>query len=336
MLASTRASEDTAKPVIARTASPRRMPSLDALRAFEVAARRLSFTVAADELCVTQGAVSQRIKALEAELRMPLFLRMRTGLSLTPQGEQLAHGVRQALHRIAEALDGLAPAVPAALEISGRLAISVLPSFASCWLMPRLSRFQARYPGIEVQVFADPRIIDLHGSDIDMALRFHTGAYPGLVTSRLMGDSVAPVCSPSLLARLGPIDTLEALAAAPILHDALTASDASGSGWTSWLAHAAAHGLGDASGMLLQFETGQSFNQADLTLEAAALGLGVALGRASLAGAHLASRRLVRLPFPAAPTRYAYYMVATEAAAATAVVRAMQDWLLGEAADSGW
>jgi LysR family glycine cleavage system transcriptional activator len=307
----------------ARAAAPgRRMPSLDALRAFEVAARRLSFTAAADELCVTQGAVSQRIKALELELGVALFDRVRTGLVLTPQGEALAQGVRQGLHRIAVALDGLGePGAGAVVE--GRLALSVLPSLASCWLMPRLPRFQARHPGIEVQVSADPQYIDLAARpEIDLALRFGDGNYPGLVSARLMGDSVTPVCSPSLLARVGAIDSVAALAGVPVLHDAPTESDASGSGWQSWLVHVGAPGL--------KLPAGQRFNQAALTLEAAALGLGVALARASLVAEHIAARRLVRLRLPSVPTAYSYYAVATPAAASRAPVQAMLEWLVAE------
>jgi LysR family glycine cleavage system transcriptional activator len=290
----------------------RRIPSLDALRAFEVAARRLNFTEAAEELCVTQGAVSQRIKALEAEIGEALFVRGKGGLTLTPTGGRLAERVREAMDRIQAAF---------AEDIVPRpLRVSVLPSFASCWLMPRLHRFMLRHPTIRVELLAQGEVVDLRKADIDLAIRFGPGHHHGLMSQRLMGDSVVPVCAPRLLALYKAPLSPDDLADMPILRDAPTEHDGSGTDWTTWLAQVGAPHVG--------LGPGQLFSQADLTIEAAARGLGVALARESLLGEHLASGRLVRLALPAMPTRYAYHLIWRDAAgAATETLRA---WLQAE------
>src|SRR5215469_7454612 len=212
-----------------------RMPPLDSLRAFEAAARRLSFTQAAEELYVTQGAVSQRVKALENDLKVQLFRRLTRRLELTAEGERLALGVREGLERIVNAIADIDS------QAKGRaLTVSVLPSFAARWLMPRLPRFHELHPEIDVQVVADGRPLDLDLSGLDSAIRFGHGKYPGLQTVYLMPDSVVPVCSPKLLAGRAPIRTVADLMALPLLHDTPTESDHSKSDWASWLAHVGA------------------------------------------------------------------------------------------------
>lgn len=293
----------------------RKVPSLNALRFFEVAARRLSFTEAADELCVTQGAVSQRIKALEAEFGELLFHRRKSGLALTLAGERLALGVREAIERIQAALDG-GDARPRPLKVS------VLPSFASCWLMPRLHRLAAQHPATCVELLAQGEVIDLQEADIDLAIRFGPGRYRGLDCQRMMGDSVVPVCAPGLYARHGEPRTPGDLARMPILYDSPTEQDGSCTDWASWLDQVGSAHVG--------LKPGQRFSQADLAIEASARGLGVALARVSLIGEYLAAGRLVRLPMPSVPTSYAYHLVwRAETGVAT---EALRRWLLSEAA----
>jgi LysR family glycine cleavage system transcriptional activator len=291
---------------------------LDGLRAFEVAARRLSFTEAAEELLVTQGAVSQRIKALERELGVLLFDRLARGLALTEEGERLAHSIRAGLEQIDRAL---AQVVRAKAE--GPLILSVLPSFATRWLVPRLYRFTRRCPEIHVQVLSELALADLRSSRVHAALRFGGGDYPGLSTTTIMGDAVVPVCSPGLLAAGEPVRAPADLARLPILRDSSTEGDGSGTDWASWLAFVGASGL--------RLPEGQRFDQADLVIGAAASGLGVALARISLIGADLAANRLVRLPFPAMPTPYSYHLVSTHVMGRNPKLVALREWLLAEA-----
>ena len=298
-----------------RRSSSRRLPSLDALRAFEAAARRLSFTEAAAELHVTQGAVSQRIKLLEQELGRALFDRTPRGLCLTGAGETLAHGVAEGLERITLALAGLD-----ATGLAGALEVSVLPSFATRWLVPRLNGFSRHHPEIEIRIHAQGQVVDLRGAEMDAAIRFGTGAYPGLAVTPLMGDAVVPACSPELIARHGPPRDIAALMRMPLLHDTPTETDRSGSGWPSWLAHVGAASLAPRGGTRL--------SQADLVIEAAMRGLGVALVRTSLAEADFRTGRLVRLWPAAAPTAYSYFFVCRPEALASARVRTFRDWLL--------
>jgi LysR family glycine cleavage system transcriptional activator len=296
----------------------RRLPPLDALRAFEAAARHLSFTRAADEIHVTQGAVSHRVRALEAELGVPLFRRLTRRLELTEAGEALALAVRRGLDEIAGALGALdrggAP--------DGPLRVSVLPSFAARWLVPRLARFRARHPGIETRIAAESALADLHGGGADVAIRYGRGRYPGLDAEFLMGDAVLPACSPALLREFGPLDGAEAAARFPLLHDSTAETDGSGADWCNWFAHA---GRPD-----LPCHAGQRLSNAVLALEAAAAGLGLALGRQSLVEEDLASGRLVAPLRLTAPTAFSYWLVSLPEGACAARVLAFRAWVLEE------
>jgi len=298
--------------------SLRRQPPLDSLRAFEAAARRLSFTEAAEELHVTQGAISQRVKSLELDLRVPLFRRLTRSLELTPWGERLFRGIRPGLDRIAHALAEFDQQ-----SETGALTVSVLPSFARLWLLPRLPRFRELHPEIDVQVLADGQAVDLNLSGPDFAIRFGHGKYPGLAATYLMPDSVQPVCSPKLLASHPPIETVEDLVALPLIYDTPTETDHSKSDWRSWLTHLGAGAIALPPGL--------GFNQADLAIDAALLGLGVALARTSLIADELAAGRLVRAYPCAAPTAYAYYLLCRPWSAGRTRIAHFRDWLLGEA-----
>jgi LysR family glycine cleavage system transcriptional activator len=297
-----------------------RLPSLDALRVFEAAARHASFTRAAEELHVTQAAVSHRIQALEAELGATLFRRLTRRLELTADGERLAQGVREGLEWIVRAVSDLDRRSDA-----GPLTVSMLPSFASRYLIPRLPRFHSAHPEIEVRVLADGDSVDLIADvGTDLAIRFGRGQYPGLAVTLLMPDSVVPVCSPQLLEQHGPVDTVNALLDMPLLLDSAAERDDSGSGWKSWLAH-----IGAAADDR-RVEIGPRFSQAHLAIEAAILGQGVALARTSLAGDDLASGRLVS-PLPqSAPTAFKYFLVCRPEAAQWRKVICFSEWLIGE------
>jgi LysR family transcriptional regulator, glycine cleavage system transcriptional activator len=298
-----------------------RLPALESLRVFEAAARHVSFTKAARELSVTPAAVSQRVQSLEAELRLVLFRRLTRRLELTRDGERLAAGVREALERIARALgdlDGRADLGP--------LTVSMLPSFAARWLIPRLQRFRLTHPDIEIRISADDRSTDLWAADgPDLAIRYGLGRYPGLATFPLMPDSIGPVCTPELLARHAPARTVDALLAMPLLHDSVAERDDSGTCWQSWLEH-----LGFARDDR-RLAAGLRFSHAHFAIQAALLGQGVALARTSLAADDLATGRLVRAWPEVAPTNYRYFLLCRPETADRRKVACFRDWLVGEA-----
>lgn len=288
----------------------RRLPSLNALKAFEAAARHESFTRAADELAVTQGAVSHQVKALEQELGLRLFLRERQRLRLTPAGRRLLDVARDAFDRIADGTERLRAA-----ERSGGLAISTSPNFAAKWLAPRLGAFAEAHPEIELRLSATLQHVDFAREDVDLAIRHGEGDWPGLSVTRLCREELFPVASPALARRLrAPSD----------LKRATLLRLEGGRDWAAWL---------DAAGVAgVDLERGPVFNQASLQLDAAAAGQGVALARSALADWDLRGGRLVR-PFAlaiAAP--YAYWIVCPRPKAKQPKVRAFTAWLLAEAA----
>jgi LysR family transcriptional regulator, glycine cleavage system transcriptional activator len=305
-----------------KTTSDRRLlPPLDALYVFSVAARHRSFTTAAAELHRTQSAVSHRIKGLEAEVGVQLFRRGRDGLTLTAAGEALAAQVARSITELARAVAEIGHA-----GASRRLRVTMLPSVASRWLMSRLPRFCEQHPEMEVQVIADPDILDLRSEGIDLAIRFGHGRYRDHATTLLMRDRVLPVCSPELIARHGPVATFDALLSLPLLHDSSTEGDGSLSDWRSWLDE-----LGRAD---LPCQVGQRFSHAGLSIEAAIIGMGVALARLSLVTDHLARGELIS-PFPlTTATAFSYYLVALPEAAALPKVVLFSQWLQAEAGDT--
>lgn len=294
------------------------MPSIDSLYVFAVAARHLSFTAAAAELHRTQSAVSHRVKALEEEIGTRLFERSARGLELTAPGQALARQVDQAISDISRTLAGLGRAAQ-----PRKLRITLLPSVASRWLVPRLPRFFAQHPDIEVQVIADARVLDLRAERIDLAIRFGHGRYRGHVATLLMCDRVLPVCAPHLLAGRAAITTIEALLELPLLHDSGAEGDGSLSDWHSWLDQ-----LGCSD---LSHRAGQRFSHAGLAIEAAVLGVGVALARLSLVTDHLASGALLCPLALSTATAFAYHLVALPQVAALPEVLLFSDWLRTEA-----
>jgi LysR family glycine cleavage system transcriptional activator len=298
-----------------------RLPSLNALRAFWAAARHGSFVAAAEELFVTASAVSLQVRQLEQELDQKLFERTPRGLSLTADGAAILPGISDAFQRLQETLLS---------NHGGRgqaqiLTLSVAPSFATKWLLPRLDRFHATNPGIDVRVLATTELTDFKKDSVDLAIRYGRGGYAGLVSELLMRESVFPVASPKLLAAHGGADVESLLRAAPLLHDDSPDQDDTCPDWTSWLKAA---GFGDVDA-----QRGSRFNQSIFVLEAAANGLGIALAKASLVQQDLLSGRLQRIGADNVPIEFAYFLVNPAERLQRPGVDAFRTWLRREIAN---
>jgi LysR family transcriptional regulator, glycine cleavage system transcriptional activator len=292
---------------------PRRLPPLNALKAFEAAARHESFTRAAEDLCVTQGAVSHQVKSLEAELGVKLFNRHRQRLVITEAGRAYLIVVRDAFDRIADGTERLLQR-----QSGGALTVSTSPNFAAKWLVHRLGRFAEAHPEIDLRVSASLHHVDFAREDIDLAIRHGDGTASGLHVTRLCAEELFPVCSPKLLNGGNRLRDPSALGRFTLLH----VNDREG--WSQWLDFAGVTGVDLSRGPVL--------NQASMAIDAAVDGQGVALARTALAAWDLIGGRLVR-PFEMAmPASYAYWIVCTKAAAKLPKILAFNDWLLTEAA----
>ncbi len=295
---------------------PRRLPSLNALRAFEAAARLESFTKAAQELCVTQGAVSHQVKALEAELGMRLFQRERQRLVITDAGRSYLEVIRDAFDRVAAGTERLQQR-----QNTGVLTVSTSPNFAAKWLIHRLGGFAAAHPHIDLRVGAAMHHIDFAREDVDLAIRHGDGNWPGLHVTRLCSEALFPVCSAKTQSERGR----RALRTpADLGHHVLLHLD-DRRDWVKWLEAAGA--------MEADVSRGPVFNQASMAIDAAVDGQGVALARTALAAWDLLAGRLVR-PFRfELPVPYAYWIVCPKATAGLPKIVTFRDWLVGEAAE---
>ena len=290
----------------------RRLPPLNALRAFEAAARLLSFTKAAEELHVTQAAVSHQVKGLEEFLGIKLFRRMNRSLLLTDDGQAYLPPVNKSFDLLNRATRDLRNK-----DGSGRLTVSVMPSFAAAWLVPRLGRFRQLHPDIDLRIDPLPTLVDFTQGDVDIGIRYGRGKYPGLQSDRLFEEDIFPVCSPGLLDGEPPLIQPQDLAHHTLLHD-----DGHGD-WRTWLLAA---GVDD-----INPERGTIFSDSSMLIDAAVAGQGVALARSVLAADELAAGRLVK-PFNLHLSRdFAYYVVYPTATAEQSKIIAFRDWLLAEA-----
>ncbi|MFC6197114.1 transcriptional regulator GcvA [Ponticaulis profundi] len=296
-----------------------RLPPLNALKAFEAAARHLSFTKAADELDVTPGAISQQIRLMEEYTNVPLFKRTGRQVLLTDAAQAALPMVREAFDKLIEA--GRIMRAPAR---KGKVMISCAPSFATKWLAPKLDRFHQEHPEIEAWVSADMGLTDFNTADTDLAIRYGRGVYEGLKSEKLLEETVLPVCSPRLMEGPDAINRPADLARHTLLHDESPEKDPSCPDWTSWLR---ARGVEDVDAT-----RGPRFNQAVLVIEAAATGRGVALAKKAIAAADLASGRLVA-PFADGSTviDFAYHIVWPRGRTQTIEARTFIKWLKAEA-----
>ncbi len=289
-----------------------RLPSLTAVRSFAVAGRLLSFTAAAAELNVTQGAVSRMVRALEAELGVELVRRAGRGLALTAAGAAYLGEVTAALDRIAAATRSVR-----GLDAPGALAISVLPTFAMRWLVPRLPAFRRLHPDIAVEVAAGDGPVDLAGGPVDIAIRHGAPPWPGAVAAALMSEEIGVVCAPQLL-RLDPVRQPTDLIGRPLLQHTTRPS--------GWPAFFAALGLPPPD-----LARAPGFEHLFMIAEAAAAGMGFALVPLFLVEAELASGRLVRaLPTTLRPAQ-GYYVLHRPGADRIRKVRIFKAWLMRQA-----
>jgi LysR family glycine cleavage system transcriptional activator len=297
----------------------RNLPPLNSLRAFEASGRLLSFAKAADELGVTPAAVSHQVRGLEDHLGVTLFTRLTRRVVLTPAGLALLAPLTEGFDRLAEAVAGVKAA-----EEAGPLAVSVAPSFAAKWLVPRIERFNAAHPDIDLLIAPSQGLTDFRGDGIDVAIRYGAGDYPGLHVEALFPETLAPMCSPMLRDGPRPLAVPADLRHHMLIHDDSSNFMGPIPDWGMWLRLAGASDI-DTS-------RGPRFGFTEHALQAAIDGVGIVLGRKSLAAADIAAGRLV-CPFELSlPVEFGYFLVYPETAIARPKVAAFRDWLFAEIA----
>lgn len=299
-----------------------RLPPLNALRAFEAAARHLSFRKAAEELHVTPTEISHQIRTLEQALGLKLFRRLTRGLELTEAAEACVLRLREGFGALAEAADMLRARRPVRA-----ISVGAAPAFAAKWLVPRLRRFAASCPEIDLRVVADRCFVDSRQSrpraehdGVDIEVRFGTGRYPGQRAEKLFALVAAPLCSPALMRGVHPLQRVEDLRHHTLLHDDTISAEDGGATWRTWL---------EAAGV--DSSCGLRFDRAASGLDAAIDGKGVVLGYPALASADLAAGRLVA-PFDlGVALDFACYVVCAEVRVTEDAIAAFRDWIIGEA-----
>ncbi|BCW87683.1 Glycine cleavage system transcriptional activator [Alphaproteobacteria bacterium SO-S41] len=296
-----------------------RLPPFHALRAFEAAGRHLSFARAADELGVSPAAVSQHIQQMEEFAGQPLFRRLGRRVELTDAGQA-------ALAHVAAAMASLGDAARIMrLPLRGhRVSVSVAPSFAIKWLVPRLERFKELHPDVEIWVSADMGLVDFAVADVDVAIRYGAGGYANAQAQMLLSESVVPICSPMLIEGENGLKKPEDISRFALLHDDSPDRDPSCPTWPMWLM---ARGL-DAE----HARKGLRLNQSSLVVEAAMAGKGIGLAKRQLAAADIAAGRLVT-PFSDSdtPINFAYWLVWRRGRSLSPGLQAFMNWIRDEA-----
>lgn len=290
-----------------------RLPPLNGLRAFEAAARHLSLTKAAEELGVTQAAVSHQVKGLEEALGTKLFRRLTRALALTSAGAALAPELNAAFLRIAMAVDRARER-----ETAGVVRVSLLTTIAISFVVPRLGRFAARHPGIELRLETSTRLVDFDREPIDAAVRYGNGEYPGLHADRLFEDALTPLCAPSLAGRIRRPEDLLSL---PLLDDNIVFNE-----WNQWLAAAGVDTRRPR-------KRAATFDSTRVAVAAAMEGVGVAIGAPFMFEAELEAGRLVQ-PLPlVVPAGKSYWVVCRKQDVERPTIRAFREWILEETAE---
>jgi len=293
------------------------MYPLNALRAFEAAARHLSFVKASEELSVTPAAVSHQVKRLEEYLGLPLFRRLRRGLLLTESGQSL-------LSELREVFLGLDNAMERVIDSGSRgtITLSVAPTFAVMWLIPRLQKFYTLHPDIDVRISTGLGLVDFQRDDFDAAIRLGNGHWFGLEAVKLFDESVTPMCSPRLLEGPDALKSPDDLRKHVLLHNHSMDYDPDAPTWETWLKAAGASGVNASRGT--------HFSLPDHGLQASIDGAGVVLGWRSLAAKDVAAGRVVE-PFDLTLSLgSSFYLVYPEAHSLRSNIAALRDWLMQE------
>jgi LysR family glycine cleavage system transcriptional activator len=280
-----------------------------------MAARTLNLSAAAEEMNVTHAAVSRQVKQLEERLRVKLFERLPRGLKLTAHGALLAEGTREAFDRLASALEDVS--IPA---VRRKLTISTFASLSARWLMPRVQSFAERFPDADLRVITSTRLVDFSREDVDIAIRFGGGNYPGLHVIPLFQPRDIVVCAPSLLRRGLKLETLADLNNFPLLHDDSYHS------WERWLAAAGVKDVNPRRGVIC--------GDRNSMLQAALEGQGVALTSGVFGANDLAAGRLVQVFSNAVSSRFAIYAVCLPRRLSDPLVSGTLEWLAAEAITS--
>jgi LysR family glycine cleavage system transcriptional activator len=294
---------------------PRELPPLNALRAFEAAARHLSFVRAAEELHVTPAAISQQVKLLEDHLGASLFHRGKK-LALSDAGNAALPLVSEAFDQIERVMLKMRPN-----SLGDTLVISAPPAFAARWLIPRLEDFQSRHPNIELRLHATKRLVNFQVEDVDVAIRFGAGSYPDLIVERLMPETIIPVAAPALAAI---INTADDLINCTLLEDEWHVDNGVFPDWATWLATL---GVNNVAPLRVR-----QFGDANLTIQAAISGLGATLSWYSLVVDDLKAGRLVRLLDQSIPSTLGFDLVMPQNRATPSKALAFRAWLLAQSA----
>lgn len=287
----------------------RRLPPLNSLKCFEAAGRLLSFTGAARELNVTQAAISHQIKVIEEFLGLSLFVRYPRRLALTEQGKALLPEVIEAFDRVSVAIGALNKE-----QYSNTISVRLAPSFAAKWLSPRLKYFWLQYPEIDLCLFHAHAAVDFEREEIDVAVTYGKGNWPGVVADRLLSLDFFPVCSPTFLHTDKPLTCIDNLRYYALLHDGDNEC------WRDWLELAGATGIPANKGTII--------NDTNVLIQAAIDGQGIALGSTTFVEDHLESGKLIK-PFELAlENDFSYYIVCPQSHLQNPAVLAFKEWLL--------
>jgi len=291
-----------------------KIPSLANLSAFIAVGKRKSFKHAADDLMLTPGAVSQKIKQLEGQLGCKLFHRSSRGVSFTEKGDRYYTAVFPLMSELACLTQKFF-----GQEEKQSLVISVMPAFALRWLIPRLDTFHQEHPQLTVNINATERLVDFEADDVNIAIRHGLGDYPDLCSDRLFSEDLVPVCSPTVLKKMGPLRSIRDLKKFTLLHDHI-AKD-----WPLLLG-----AIGETE---IDSNAGPRFDNDNLMIQSAIEGHGVALARASLVEGEIKNGDLVALLDVSIPSKFAYYAVYPKNRLNTAENRVFLDWLLRQSTE---
>jgi LysR family glycine cleavage system transcriptional activator len=292
----------------------KRLPPLNGLRAFEAAARNLSLKLAADELCVTPAAVSQLVKGLESYLGVALFVRANRGIRLTQAGVDYLPAIRNAFKQIGDATRRIAK-----IAETGTLTVSVTPSFASYWLIPRLQSFHDKHRNIDLRVMTGKEPVDFAHEVMDVAIRHGTAQHGKFYRERLCAVDLIPVASPTLIAQFGMPETASDLTRWPLLHEVERMN------WHLWFQSQSVQGM--------SLPSGTAFDDCGMMLTAIVAGQGAGLVPAAMAAPALGDNRIVKVWDFDWPEDYAYHLVLPDGDYGP-LVAAFREWIIGEIANS--